>query len=389
MDILSQTGMASCVANSTTQTPLMILVQRIVEHRSVSALNELHRRRLFRYRAARLAMASLLAELRDSAFTMQLSENMCEVRDLAYDIALDKFHAMPSRHRSNLRSGDRDEPAFARTNCVYYYKAFLESANRRISRAIPGDDLHHESMAASCLQGFVIRTYWLSCREALRRVRRTVRRYVWRRNGQSLTLLVPSDVPGRRIRAFLSKNLPQTSAVAIDAGAEAQALIDSAFRRRTVMALEAIGEIAGGSSAPSDGMLDDIWTVDDLAATVADEKSDGIDSLRPSIRRLGRRRVREMILAIFASLADGSFSAVDLAGEYGLSKASMSRWAGHRWSQDGRSNGEPGGIPDLWRNVAGVLASDARFMRAARGLLARRKPFAQALAAWEEGRRQR
>ena len=364
---------------------LVELVLAIIRNSDNFALHELHRRRLFWYGGRWLTMAEFLLALRDSPLGQRLSDGCCEAAELAYDLSVDKFMVLPSSRRADApgepsAGGRRPGP-----NPTLYHRAFLKEACRRL-RTIPAEDgLRRESVAAHCLQGFVVRTFGLSCRDALRRIRRTVRRYVWSPNGQSLTLWVPSDVPGRRISAFLVANFPSGGLAEPDAQDQAQALVNAAFRRRSVIALDAIN-VGSHPEAPSDSALDGLFAVDDLAATVADEKADGIQNLRPSIMHLGRRRLRKMILAIFTRLADGEYSAIAMAREYGLSKAAMSRWAGLRWSDCDKGDELRGDIPDLWRNVAGVLAGNVRFVRAARTLLARRRPFLRALDAWKKGR---
>jgi len=379
MSILTKTSGTLSPTVSLPEKSLVDLVSAIVRNNDNFALHELHRRRLFRHRGRRLTMTEFILALRDSPSGQRLSEGCCEAAELAYDLSVDKFLALPSRRRG-VPGGSRPGP-----DCTLYYGPVLKETCRRF-RTIPAEDgLRRESVAANCLQGFVVRTFGLSCRDALRRIRRTVRRYVWTPNGQSLTLWVPSDVPGRRISAFLVANFPSERLAEPDAQDQAQALVNAAFRRRSVIALEAIS-VGGHPETPSDSALDGLFAVDDLAATVADEKADGIQNLRPSIMHLGRRRLRKMIKAIFTRLADGEYSAIAMAREYDLSKAAMSRWAGLRWSDCDKGEESQDNIPDLWRNVAGVLAGDVRFVQAVRTLLASRRPFLRALDAWEKGR---
>jgi len=97
-----------------------------------------------------------------------------------------------------------------------------------------------------------------------------------------------------------------------------------------------------------------------LPRVVADEKACNIDRQRPAIRALGPHAVRRLVLQILTGILDDDYNESSLAGQFGLSKATFSRFAGARWSP-----GSPGRIPDLWRNVAQVLARHTAFIEAA------------------------
>ena len=105
--------------------------------------------------------------------------------------------------------------------------------------------------------------------------------------------------------------------------------------------------------------------VTDLPRTVAEEKVGSIASQRPAVQDLGARKLRRHILHIFDDLAKDSYEPGRIADEIGLSRATMSRFAGSRWS--GRITDDmQGPVPDLWLNTAKMLATDERFMRIVR-----------------------
>ena len=68
-----------------------------------------------------------------------------------------------------------------------------------------------------------------------------------------------------------------------------------------------------------------------------------------------------MILQIFTLLSAGEFNASRVADQYGISKATLSRFAGNMWFEktEGEDNFK---IPDLWRNTAKILAGNPTFM---------------------------
>jgi hypothetical protein len=87
---------------------------------------------------------------------------------------------------------------------------------------------------------------------------------------------------------------------------------------------------------------------------VAQEKADSIHLQRPAIRNLGRAKVKELVLAIFDNLLPGGKTEECLAAQYGLTKASHSRFAGSHWGQAVR-DGMEHPIPDLWHNLCSLL----------------------------------
>jgi hypothetical protein len=95
--------------------------------------------------------------------------------------------------------------------------------------------------------------------------------------------------------------------------------------------------------------------VDTLAKTVAAEKAANIDQQRRAVRRMGPERLRKMILRIFDDLAHEDYNLTQVADRFGLSKSTLSRFAGAKWA--GGSGSAKGDMPDLWRNTAQVLAS--------------------------------
>ena len=82
---------------------------------------------------------------------------------------------------------------------------------------------------------------------------------------------------------------------------------------------------------------------------VAEEKAANIQQQRRSIRKLGKTKLKKMILQIFGDIICDDYRDSEIAKDFGLTKATFSRFAGSRWNQTGFS------IPDLWRNTAQVL----------------------------------
>ncbi|MBP1740143.1 MAG: hypothetical protein H6Q48_2436, partial [Deltaproteobacteria bacterium] len=98
-----------------------------------------------------------------------------------------------------------------------------------------------------------------------------------------------------------------------------------------------------------------------LADTVAQEKAENPGKLRPAIREMGPDSVRRLIIQIFSEIEQGDYDLTRMAGQYGISKATLSRFAGSSWFE--RKDGvQTVTVPDLWKNTAGVLAQNPVFL---------------------------
>ena len=80
------------------------------------------------------------------------------------------------------------------------------------------------------------------------------------------------------------------------------------------------------------------------ANVIAEEKTIHVKQQRPTIRALGKPKLKKLILQIF---------------EANRLKATFSRFAGSRWRQS------ESGVPDLWRNTAQVLKDHPIFRQVA------------------------
>ena len=80
--------------------------------------------------------------------------------------------------------------------------------------------------------------------------------------------------------------------------------------------------------------------------------------LRPSIRKLGTKNIRELVFTILESYLEDKSKDSNIIRRFGLSKASFSRFAGRDWQKSCN-------VPDLWRNLAKVMLRDIQFIEAA------------------------
>jgi AraC-like DNA-binding protein len=96
-----------------------------------------------------------------------------------------------------------------------------------------------------------------------------------------------------------------------------------------------------------------------LAIVVADEKARNIHEQRRSIRNLGEEKLKHLILRIFEDIKYDDYQDKEIATDFGLSKATFSRFAGSDWAKTKST------IPDLWLNTAKVLSRHDGFRQIA------------------------
>ena len=104
-----------------------------------------------------------------------------------------------------------------------------------------------------------------------------------------------------------------------------------------------------------------------LSIHVAKEKSENLEELRPAIKSLGKEGVYNLVSRIFADMADEQYNLSEVARNFDLSKATLSRFAGSDWRKDeDMKELSKSDIPDLWINTARVLAENPTLMETVR-----------------------
>ena len=331
-------------------TPLTQLVADIVQRSDRQALQELHDHRpLFRGVAGvPMLMGDFLLELRERDITFRWCGRDPVTVDHAYDLTLAKF--------LNLPADGIDGP-----DCRHYYGAFYDYTVARFQQLPPPDPITAETRAAALLQQLVTRHFYLSCLESRRRALKLVRRYRWRVNGAALVVWLPVEMTGKRCRNWLEANVTDVDPTRPGERDRVQGIVDRLLARRRVLSLDRLSQSELRSAAQGDrlGSGDDIFARG-LAAVVADEKAENLADQRPSIRALGGPAVKRLVETVFESLAGDGYRADRIAGTFGLSKPSFSRFAGCRWTRDSGASGKED-IPDLWKNTAHVVASHEDF----------------------------
>lgn len=217
-------------------------------------------------------------------------------------------------------------------------------------------DIHAPDEATLCyrLTGLIWRHFRFGLKEAYRNGTRT--RYVWEVNNQRLEVLFPRELSGHQRRKWLESCASDVDLTASDAREQVQMRIDEELGHSMQDSLDGADGLQSRLAAPyaPSEHLDRIG-VHGLAHALADEKVDQIDHQRRAIRCLGSARLHDLVCTIFEAIDTERYEEKSIASAFGLSAATFSRFAGSRW----HSGNKP--IPDLWRNLAQLLAFDVRF----------------------------
>jgi hypothetical protein len=325
---------------------LLDLSRRIAVFDDEDALKEFFRRKLFHTnKKSRLCIIELLDifRIRAGRRTWRPSKAI-ETADMAYDITLDKFINLPTDNQKGI---DRRR----------YWRAFIKHVENDFAKHPPKGHLDQKLRTTNALQKFITRHYFLSLQEAERRTSDFWSRYTWRIDDHSITLWMPKFLKGSERRRWLEKNIKDPD---LSRSGERQRIQKIVGERLVNMAWVRLQDNVG--SDPTDAIIDDISGGEafavSLAQYVADEKSGDIANQRRSIKKLGQSKLKQLVLRVFAEIEAGDNHDQQIAKEFGLSKATFSRFAGSRWRDADR-------IPDLWMNTAQVLASKPEFKEAA------------------------
>ncbi len=342
--------------------PLLELTRRIGYESNRIALEELYQNRpLFSYKRDRsLLLGAFLRRLKESNLARRWTGANVMILERAYDLALDKFSNLPEKNQGRHRPGKTRGP-----DCRYYYRAFYKYTMARLSEMDRSDNaIRVEMTAAENLGRMVLRHFYLSCLESKRQAEHSVRRYCWQRNGRAVSVWMPSMLSGRQCRLWLEANIQDYDPSRVG---ERQRVQDTVNRLLTWPRTISLCDVDGGAEhipAPTDwvsSIVEQEISTHGLARTVAQEKAANIEQQRPAIRQLGADKLEELIHTVFARLTCDDYVEQTVAANFGMSKSTLSRFAGSRWH-----NRLDEAVPDLWRNTAQTLACHSTFVMAAK-----------------------
>jgi hypothetical protein len=223
--------------------------------------------------------------------------------------------------------------------------------------------IEEELVAGITLKNLVNRNFCFSKLECERSSPFSVR-YEWKIGEVVLYLWYPSHMKVKEFKQWLKKKVKDVNPTAPNEQKRVQSLINANFSPGRYVSLDEPSARRASSIEDAASLVDfyeGFGFVGSLADTVAYRKAKNIDKLRPGISKLGKKALERLILQIFSRLSAGEYKAVRLAEQYGISKATFSRFAGSKWVEN-IGNKEVVNVPDLWRNTAKILAGNPAFM---------------------------
>ncbi len=350
--------------NERHHAPLHRLVERIFEDNDRTALHELLDRPLciweFKKRIKILDFVYALHTNFARGSNHLLAEN-------AYSKTVDKFTNIPevSRDCEPSKKGDGRSAEYSRIDCRNYYSAWLKLFLKKVDMQTTA--LQQEVLAAATMQKFVAKHFFLSVAEARRSANPHVHRYLYPVNGRSISLYLPKSMSGSEKRAWLENEIKEFSLDDLHERERLQALIDMKLNRG---AGERFHETLEAGRLSADVTLaicqvEQEFLMQGVAETVAKEKVEIIGQLKPSVRALGKDKLKDMILAVFEGHESGELAEGALARRFGMSAPSFSRFCGSAWAK-GKAKPCLEKIPVLWKNLAQLFARHEQFIKVAK-----------------------
>ena len=308
------------------------LAMCIVENSDTRAIDELSARVICIKNGNELNLPRYLESLKESK-RPGLYESVM-IKEKAYDMAIARFYNIPE----NSNGGP---------DCRCYYRAFLNYLMPIISGK---DFVQQDVIAANKLKCLVKKHFEWSLRDAKRRESGFSRAYQWNTQKRSLRLQMPTCVNGHQCLEWLKNNIGEPDFERLYEKERIQQIIDDTLFTPSNISLcsASFRDFKAQSSTPLTQLIEDEMTAKPLSECIANEKSDNLNILRASIARIGKKKVKELVIAIFDAINTDTYKPSLLGAEFGISPAAMTRFASLKWS----GNGDEKQLPDLWKNVA-------------------------------------
>ena len=338
--------------------PLVDLAGIIVNNSDHMALEEFHNNRtLFHYGdSPPLLFTQFLEKLREAALKRDRpGVNAFEIADLAYDLTVDKFSNLPGYQQvAACKNGQKGQKVKRLgSDCRLSFSAFVKYMKKSFRNRKPATQLEEEFRAAKTMQSLVVRHFNFSRLEAKRHGNPFWSRYNWKLKDRMICVWLPVSLKGQERRIWLEKNIPDPDPHREGERERIQGIINKNLTKEKFGPLSNTHGQADHETPSDFGDAESFQN--SLAEFVAEEKADHIKEQRLAIQELGKRKLRQLILSVFENIGSGEYSDARVAKDFGLSKATYSRFAGSQWHKKETS------IPDLWLNTAQVLSKNSVF----------------------------
>jgi len=350
---------------SLSKEPTVNLVRRIVKNSDKLALKVLMetRRLFYLLHEPPLLLPEFLMKLRERmASRGKYHVDDSRLAACTYDLTIDKYLNFPEPIKKSSKPQKRPLKGM-RIDCRKYYRAFLQTFKKEKKRENIKSQSQEEFLAGIILQRQVWKNFWWSRKECERGTPFSIR-YAWKMGGVKIYLWYPSYMTAKEFKAWLMENVRDFDPKAPNERDRIQSLIDDNLRKGYHVPLDESGVVSrlrAKDEASSIDTQEGYMFARNLADAVAQEKVENLEKLRPAIRELGRDSVRKLIMQIFSEIEQGDYELTKMARQHGISKASLSRFAGNSWF-DNIDTEKPVTIPDLWKNTAGVLVLNPVFL---------------------------
>lgn len=325
------------------------LIEKVALDKDQRALNHLlDNLKLIQYNDTRYLFYDFLNLLYKRQFSPYINikkneTDLNEKLELTYEKTLKQFSVLRPNKKSIKMAGP-----------------FCNAKYNRLYEQIVGIN---ENSIGERFQYLVLSTIKFSWLESCRELNKFYERYRWRVDNEYIELYRPIKIDARDFRVWLNENINLSEFRGGDRKQNIQQLVYNHFGfQREVPFYDDYTqhEVFNQSHDPLE-VNEKRYIGKFLFKIIAKEKSENFKLLRPSIRRLGKQKVKELVLKILDQFDDMKFSDASIANEYGLDKATFSRFASSKWSRDDGIDR----IPDLWKNIAGVISRNPNFVDAA------------------------
>jgi len=290
--------------------------------------------------------------------------------DCTYDLTMAKYSNFPDQTDSKLNSGDY---SFKGTgiDCRNYYRAFLHIIKQERDEWDSIKNFVQEYHAGAIFKGLILRNFLFS-RKDCKRVSPFSKRYQWKVKSTRFYLWRPSYMEAKEFRGWLEENINDVNPKNPNEKNRIQSKIDTSFPRgHNVFIDDPYNPIELDNEIRDEFFSAELKEsqvfVDSLGKEVAQKKVEEIHELRPGIAKLGEETVEHMISQIFSDLSEADYSVTRIAEQYGISKPTLSRFAGSKWFEKIEDSEKVDDIkkvviPDLWKNTAEILSGSPEFM---------------------------
>jgi hypothetical protein len=334
------------------------LIKNIVLHSDNIALNQiLSTRKLLVLNRKRCLLSEYLWQLKERNFYpfifIDKNEwNIDEKIDRTYDRALQKFSVLKPPIITN-----EDEGPY----CDNQYRELYKKINELKVEGEICNEFDCEKEIEKILQNIVVRHLKYSWLEVCRQINHFYHRYRWELPTETMELKKPRWKKGNEFRRWLDINVRDGNNEKSLERKQVQKQIYDWFGHPSDMSIDVDNDIRNKLYVLDDPI--EIMEKEDMGnrfyESIENEKANNIQHLRPSIRKLGKEKVKELVHNILHNFTNDDYTDTTVANEFGLSKATFSRFAGKDWRK-----GEVTETPDLWRNIAHIVNSDPKFQEA-------------------------